>query len=535
MKTYDSDVRLKTLDFNLDNIDYRKIYRTNEEILNTRWDNTDKALKMALPKLKRIYSRLADEVLSLLSEIDFSYQKIHENVPKRIRRIVNNRISDWKEAGICNGYLEYLCKTHKWTYGSVLLLLIAGLYAKKYKSIRMVSNDVFIVAAVDAYNQNLTDRSKTDFPLLSMTTILGFAVMPVLGNTYVEYLDSLMLDQIEEMNSYIISSAMVNIEIDDEKTLIVVQKQLNRILNIHDGKFSGGLDDAARAVSNKAYIHNTEDDKDLQARFVAEMDEKTTKMCRSLDDQLFYVNRMNHFIRYSDSRGGYVNVECEGLVPGLNLPPISDHFHWCRSTITYQTELSREKIAEMMGRTGSKESNDDTKASKHYSFKKQFDLDLEKSGDPKVELSDKIVVNGVTYEADDVIPNTNKAGEYEGAEFLRKTFGVDVKLMPEVKQRKNVKKINSYDYLVDNSDEPWDCKAGITSTSKEVFKNNISQKQATSYLFDIRNCKYEDGSRISDAYIDEIVDYTFKTRKYVNCIVVKDSNKLVGVYYNKKG
>ncbi len=33
--------------------------------------------------------------------------------------------------------------------------------------------------------------------------------------------------------------------------------------------------------------------------------------------------------------GGMVKCRCYGLVTGLNLPPINDGFHWCRSTIKY--------------------------------------------------------------------------------------------------------------------------------------------------------------------------------------------------------
>lgn len=62
-------------------------------------------------------------------------------------------------------------------------------------------------------------------------------------------------------------------------------------------------------------------------------------MCHSLDGQLFYINKKNEFNRYYGETQKDLRIEkikCFGLVIGLNLPPISHHFHWCRSTITYQ-------------------------------------------------------------------------------------------------------------------------------------------------------------------------------------------------------
>ena len=74
---------------------------------------------------------------------------------------------------------------------------------------------------------------------------------------------------------------------------------------------------------------------DAKARFIAVMDDRTTKMCKSLNGQIFNVRGENVFKRWSESRGGIATFKCRGLQLGLNLPPINDGFHWCRSTIEY--------------------------------------------------------------------------------------------------------------------------------------------------------------------------------------------------------
>lgn len=56
---------------------------------------------------------------------------------------------------------------------------------------------------------------------------------------------------------------------------------------------------------------------------------------------LFYVNDWNKFYRYSDIDGKDVLYTVNGLEQGINLSPINNHFHWCRSTVTYQIDMPR--------------------------------------------------------------------------------------------------------------------------------------------------------------------------------------------------
>ena len=334
-KAYSDDVRLQKLRFDLD-VSYEKEDLSNKEILERRWRNTERALRQALPHVRNVYRQLGDEALSIIREIELDYSKINSKVPERVKRIVNDKKDEWKKRGLDKGYLRYLMMTHKWTYEGVLKLLLCGLYAEKYKELETISQDVFTIAAVDVYAQSIADRKAKKVIPLTMAAILAMAVMPVIQNTYVEYLDATMISQVDEMESFILVSSMQSIEITDNEMLIRVLKQSKRILNVNNGKYSGGLDDVTRVVANTAYTTNTEDDKDLQVRFIAEIDEKTTRMCRSLDNQIFYVHKENTFMRYSAAADDVIEVTCRGLVKGKNLPPISDHFHWCRSTLTYQ-------------------------------------------------------------------------------------------------------------------------------------------------------------------------------------------------------
>ena len=62
-------------------------------------------------------------------------------------------------------------------------------------------------------------------------------------------------------------------------------------------------------------------------------------MCESMNNMLFFVNDWNKFYRYSDIDGRDVLYTVKGLEQGINLPPINNHFHWCRSTVTYLIDM----------------------------------------------------------------------------------------------------------------------------------------------------------------------------------------------------
>lgn len=88
-----------------------------------------------------------------------------------------------------------------------------------------------------------------------------------------------------------------------------------------------------RAVTVKT--PTPEDIENAKVRFVAVIDDKTTPMCESLHGQEFYIFKENEFIRWSDAHKQMRKYKCTGLVLGLNLPPITNHFHFCRSSIEY--------------------------------------------------------------------------------------------------------------------------------------------------------------------------------------------------------
>ena len=100
-----------------------------------------------------------------------------------------------------------------------------------------------------------------------------------------------------------------------------------------------GLNNLAKAEGIKEVAEDNS-----KVRFIAVEDDKTTLMCDSLNNKEFYINKENIFDRYYGETQKELMVQrirCNGLVLGLNLPPIQHHFHYCRSSITYLTQNKR--------------------------------------------------------------------------------------------------------------------------------------------------------------------------------------------------
>ena len=121
----------------------------------------------------------------------------------------------------------------------------------------------------------------------------------------------------------------------------IIKRQGNSRLNINGDKISGDL--TLIGINNKAKLEGiySFDDK-AKVKFCSIKDKEQTEMCKSLDKQEFYVHDWNKFERYSKSNDYVKKYRCYGLIPGLNLPPIDDGFHWCRSYIIYLPSVEKE-------------------------------------------------------------------------------------------------------------------------------------------------------------------------------------------------
>ena len=314
---------------------------SNEELLNKRWEKTDKTLKSYLNNFKDINSEIVDLITEIFDTLDIKYTDINKPISKKEQKRLNRKISEWKDLGIYKGYFKYLIESKKEIiYAKLIEILLYSVYAIENIKIYDTSKKVFTEVATDIYSQAINEISKKPKKKFSLTWEIIWALLwiPIYEMNFDEYLELMILNNQQEMYKLVIAIIMQDKDITEDLIKDLADKQRKRLLNINDGKYSGLISDLSRSLGNSIYIYPFKENKDLQVRFIAEMDEKTTEMCRSLNNQLFYVNDWNRFQRYSDSDKKNVPYTIFGLELGINLPPIANHFHWCRSTITYLIE-----------------------------------------------------------------------------------------------------------------------------------------------------------------------------------------------------
>ena len=361
---------------------------SNDEILNKRWKMTDKILENNLKHFKSIGIDTIDDIVEMMESLDITYNDLNKPISKADRRKLDKNIKEWKKSKLFNGYFAYLVTSkNKYTYADLIEILLYWIYIVQEKQFDELSKLVFIEVADDVYNQALDEipiKPKKKFSL-TWEYIWSFLWIPTYNKRWEEYLKLLTMTNQQEMYKLIIGNLQQDRPIKEADLKELTRKQVNRVISINDGKYSGVLSDTSRLLGNKVYTEPFKEEKGLQVRFVAEIDKRTTKMCEGLNNQLFYVNDWNRFYRYSDIDKRDVLYNVYGLEIGVNLPPINNHFHWCRSTITYQLE---ESIADDV-RSGIKVSNESDKE-QFNRYKKYFDDDLPETQEEftKMKLND---------------------------------------------------------------------------------------------------------------------------------------------------
>lgn len=141
---------------------------------------------------------------------------------------------------------------------------------------------------------------------------------------------------------------------------------------------------------------------------------------------------------------------------------------------------------------------------------------------PDINISNQVTKDGKTYIVDGhnvVLDHSNY--EYQVADWLSRTTGRHVDVLPRVNNPENVR---TPDYLVDGV--PFDLKE-ITGHGKYVIDGNLrkTKKQAPNIIFDITK------SPLSQKEIIEQIEQVYRVgRRGLETVILKDGDKIVYVF-----
>lgn len=330
----------------------------NKTILNNRWNYTDLKLKDYLRIYKKTNLKTQDNIQDIFNGIDFNYMDLNKPISNNQRKKLSRVVDEWKQLELLKGYFEYkvieILNKRYITNQEMLSILLWGAFVKERNQLDEYEEVLFTEIGQDLYKQGIDEIKPTKKKKWSLTWeyIWSMLCLPnVKGSSWITYIEALALTNAQELERQTIIQLQQNKKpnIEDDVFKNILKKQQNRYISINDDKISGALDSQVVEIANKSLLKAGEDvgQKKLRARFIAEIDDRTTKMCDGMNGMLFYVNDWNRFYRYSDDDKRDVLYTIKGLEVGANLPPINNHFHYCRSTITYLTEMKyNELIAE---------------------------------------------------------------------------------------------------------------------------------------------------------------------------------------------
>lgn len=275
----------------------------------TRWDKQDKILKLTYKEINSVFSKLQLEIENLIHTLNFNFDELNSLSNRQYKTMKSKEFPK-------DSLISYYQKVAKTNY-DILFILTYDLYLSYISKINDLSNEVFYFASSDSLAR-LPFKASVRDPL-------DFA--NILNIPYREYLETMVLTDAQETLKNIVVSLQNKSEIDLSK---VLEKQKKRILNINENKYSGVLHDTAIKVANESYVAPLKN-KNHKVKFLAVIDNRTTPMCMSMNEMVFNTVDRNSFDRQTEE--GLKHYEIDGLVSGINLPPINNFTHHCRSWV----------------------------------------------------------------------------------------------------------------------------------------------------------------------------------------------------------
>lgn len=261
-----------------------------------------------------------------MNSIDFDFNNMYNIASQKNKNKINLYIEQWKDQGFINGYFEMLAnniyKRNRVKNSEILLLLIYEAYIEEQTRLESKELDIFNKDANYYYiqGQKETENKPTKISNKLFTDLINTVL--IMGFTFKEYKDSIIKYNAEQIYKQIVQdiSQSKQLDIKDDIYQNIIKKQQNAKLSINKDKISGSIDSFLISVNNKSKLEGIYSyDNNAKVKFISIHDNKTTKMCTSLDGQVFDVHDWNEFYRYSEINGRKTKYKCFGLIPRTQL------------------------------------------------------------------------------------------------------------------------------------------------------------------------------------------------------------------------
>ena len=327
----------------------------NNKILQERWKEVDKKLTTFYNKNKQLNKDMINNIQQILEGIDVTYEDLFNYVDKKYQRILRTKVNELKKQVNIDGYVGYILNEYvtksKLRYSEYLTALFIIEYYKRDLEREKIEYKLFEEVSIIVYEDSqketveLLEKKRPRYLTVPETFLLQLIGMSKYNNAFwSDYKQGSINYNAEQLFKLVAVNMQaerpLDVNADDFKKLFEKQDRnyLAKKKNIepserYQDEYYGPLDDVMTFIANQMALKGMIDQGCKKVQFIATVDEKTTEMCESLNGQIFSVNGINKYYRYSDIDKKEVLYTTKGLKVGENLPPIDNHIHHCRSTI----------------------------------------------------------------------------------------------------------------------------------------------------------------------------------------------------------
>lgn len=288
---------------------------------------------------------------------------MYDIADKQHKNRIDTYIEEWKDKGLLTGYFGMLAKSiynkTRVKNSEILELLIYGAYIEEQNKLdeyekQIMYEDVnyYYIQGQEEVNKGL--KEKKAISALDMALFLALLEQPnAKGYAWEQYINAITKYNAEQIYRQLTIDLQQQNKLDITNDIYqnIIKRQVNSKLNIKDGKTtSGDIDLELIGLNNRAKVEGIKKlDSKAKAQFISDMCDNVTLMCSNMNNYIFNIDDWNEFDRWYGESVKDLKVErvkVKGLVLGINLPPITHHFHYCHSYITYLPTVENKEETE---------------------------------------------------------------------------------------------------------------------------------------------------------------------------------------------
>lgn len=290
----------------------------------------------------------------IFKTLNLNNNNLYNIADNKTKNTVNTYIEEWKDKGLLKGYFGTLAKNiysrTRVKNSEMLELLIYGAYIEEQSKLDEYENQIMHDDINYYYEQGQQEvlKAQNKIEPISIIDMALFLYLLEQANLkqYIQMTIQYNAQQIYKQ-SLINIQQQKELEIENNEFQRIINQQQNTKLCINNDKISGFMDNQLIGLNNKAKVEGIKRlDKNARVQFISDQCEHVTPMCSNMDKMIFKVNDWNEFDRWYGETSKDLRIErikIKGLVLGVNLPPITHHFHWCHSYIVYVSK-GRKKV-----------------------------------------------------------------------------------------------------------------------------------------------------------------------------------------------